>query len=755
MFNQTNGNSPMTYIKTNNGGNGISTTPLNINSLGTVVSPSVGATSSSSSPILNTQPATTNTPSPSSTSSSPATTSSSQQPLSLLNIASLGTLKYNNVYQFKEFMHQVLESRQFGTEWITMMSNLFSNENTIFRKCHSDEECRELLMSLRPSSELFKVLMQNFDNDLHEFIFLVERLPKSTIYETITKKQPYPKIVNDLTFTESKRDVILNVFQYYFFLFGLFCDSLSLDSGTFSFYQQQLQQQEQQEQLKGRSLVHHRSIQGVPGNFSSKFSSSVGSNTTKNNGSSGLDRSKMLYNRLLREYLGYFLPYSKSSLDGRIIVDPSRKITPYPLESVTFLKIICDCLMGHNLSNASLLGLNPFYLNTLSSKFKKPTMVYLDSISTLINHYHFYSYSLGYPGTMSSSSSIDTVYVQHHQIVRQSLLEFLVSFLEKFEPYDSHTPFDRVLNIWISFITPWELNFSPKSVQKSSSLQNIFHTFNNNSNSNTNNNSNSGNSSQTLSALWERFIMDNYYMYSMVFSFILFCVPNLDITRYSGCLRSIISIFNSPPLLSLLKLLSTHDLYLLSFKKSSDISSNIINILESQLQSFPILRGYGQERNLFSPLMSDQCKIVINSLSSQMNFQNKLEIEDIIKKLSNIYDFKIPEFKKDLKENNSISPERNQDGTLTDAAKRDIYEGKKICRVFDPNYPYEKFIYSPETFENLPITSNEIGFLIRLTYNITDNRSIRIFSRKLFRYRTMSFILLFLFIVYILFFLLF
>lgn len=85
---------------------------------------------------------------------------------------------------------------------------------------------KELLSLLRPSSQLFRMIIENFTNDSFQFYFPFDRIPKCVIFDITIKNQSTPKIINQININQYKKDIVVNMFQYFFFAFGLFPDHL-------------------------------------------------------------------------------------------------------------------------------------------------------------------------------------------------------------------------------------------------------------------------------------------------------------------------------------------------------------------------------------------------------------------------------------------------------------------------------------------------------------------------------------------------
>ncbi|EGC34578.1 hypothetical protein DICPUDRAFT_153190 [Dictyostelium purpureum] len=698
-----------------------------------------------------------------------------QQPQPQINnnkILAYNPIQFETFFEFKDVLQKILDNNQFQNDWVAIITKILGpNDDIVFKKCIDDLEARELIGLLKPGSYFFKTLSSNFDDQTHQFYFPLDRIPSNTILKITKDPINNSRIMDHIDF--GKKNIVVNMFQYYFFAFGLFSDHISRDTIPL---------------IEPKSFLHQRTIHGIP-TFSHNRqapSTSPLSNSYINSRTSTLhmqklqitksERTRKAYATLLNDYLNYFLPFPKTQ-DLSIVIDPLRSINVSHEQSLTFLNIICESLFSHNLITFDTYNLNPEY--GFLSNYKKPTGVYLDTMKVFIIYYQAYSYSFDFLTPLDNQQDITPtlhLYFNQREIVRSTIFNFFLSFIERADFSDPQLPIEKFITNWLHFITPWDpisrttdrMDADRRKIKKNNSLTNILNIV-----------SQDQPQPQPLSRTslfdhyqhstdhiltndddynnkWENFVVEHYYYYSLLFSLLIVKSTMVDVLPFLNTFKLVLKVFSSPTLKSLLKKLSTYDQQTSLSSKKKDMFTVKLN---DQIKEFNLV-SIKNERNLFSEQTKQRAINLCALIEQKMNYQNQKDCQEFIVLLSEFYDLPLPSFETIINDNNKNinsngvpskdksligvnnsvlllqSPNRGDDGTLTDLGRKQIHDAKMNCKSDNLTYPYKKLMSNPIAIERAPITNDEIGLFIKLGYQLTDNTSIRIkirrFSRKTF-----------------------
>ncbi|EGG14905.1 hypothetical protein DFA_10778 [Cavenderia fasciculata] len=694
----------------------------------------------SSDPTSTTSTSTTPTTSTPSSSTTPTLTNQHLPPSTVL------VPDLSNVKDFKSVLSRHLAAHQ--QDWPVLLGKIFgSDPRGIIRIC-TEDEVPELLHLLNHKSDVFRFLMSHFSSNMNSYNFPMDRVPKSIIQKLYSNQLLTPKILEGWDTIDKTRFITVNIFQLYFFAFGLFGDYWKPNGSS------------------------SRSVFGVPTiSISSNNLNKSSSSSTPSRSQPSSDRQKVIYHKLLVDYLNYFFP-----LGGQVNYESID-------QSLCFFKILCECYLGHNITNL-LISKSP-NIKSLLDTFKKPTSFNLEATLLMLSHfqkfikyctngqysiYNNYNYNNikilsptendnnnsnnnnnnnNNSGSKNNSptptspkqTNINIGFLnQAYDIIRYPLFVYLVSYFEKFDISDNSLPTEYVTRLWINYLTPWRHN-SQLEKQKSSSFFSSFQGNNNNQ--------------DQQKSISENFIIENYYMYSYVFSnFIFRALFSLDLSQENNfnTLKKILDFFMDTPLLQCLQSIDKHDRFLMKQTQGEALSSEIILCLEKQLIYYGIIEN--QERfSMFSNSMSQYVNALIQNLFKKQNVPIKYK-EYIYQKLSLIYiieEPKIQEIANELRSRTNktttttpteshqqppqqheivqlkqlgyiVSPKRNQDGTLTDEGRRQLQKGIRTC-----NPIFDQYQYPISHLENRPITSEELGLPIKLAYYYSDNHQIRIY----------------------------
>eukprot|EP01133_Synstelium_polycarpum_P014037 gene14037-16548_t len=467
---------------------------------------------------------------------------------------------------------------------------------------------------------------------------------------------------------------------------------------------------------------HH---QDWPLFLSKVFTPSLGLSSHMNNESLKYSRTRLVIDRLLENYLNHFLP-----LDRNNDTPSSQR------QSLCFFKILAECYLGHTVPKYTTAR-TPHDANYIFSINIEHSEIYSELAMKLVTHLHRFI----------KAQPSSTYSLQMAESIRYPIFMYIVSYFENLDAtrQPAVSP-DSVLSIWLNYLTPW--SHSSPTKDKRSAIHSTLHFLDNSSMSSSSSSSSSGSQHQSNGApIIESFVVDNFYLYSYIYtvflSRVLVCYDfkessRLRSSRSSGIHR-VLDLFSSPALLSLLRRINLHHVVLCRYGslqaipvaaiESENLSRDILNNLDKQINLFD-LRDNIWSISMFSAKISEEAKVFANRYASY----SRLHKDYIADKLSVIHNCMIvvsdivatplkPTARETIK---SLMPRRNSDGTLSDDGRKQIYDGTKVCRQLDDAVRY------PSSLRN-PITSAEFGLPIKMVYKYTDNKQIRELSRFVFR----------------------
>ncbi|EFA76673.1 hypothetical protein PPL_09423 [Heterostelium album PN500] len=681
---------------------------------------------------------------------------------------------FNNLRDFKKLLAKHIEITSLHHDWPIFLGKIFgSDPKGIIRLCNEDE-IPELLSQLNSQSICFRFLMSHFSNTQNLYNFPIDRVPlfskiidqQSPATQQQLQQQQYtsPNIINGYDISDNKRFITVNIFQLYFFAFALFGDySSSLPLGQRYIFGVPTYSYQGSSSSSGSSHINSGSSSNRSGLLSSTSStSSLSTSTTGTSKSVALDRQKSIYTRLLVDYLHYFLPLYSDASKSKRYSNTTKPIEINQIQTHTFFKILCECFLGHNITNLMISHLPQEFYNHLSS-YNKPNSFYADVSYTLLAHFQEF---------VKSQSMESTFITQLFNTLRYPLFANIISFFEKFDPNDTQLPLEQTIKLWISYLTPWR----QRTLKKKSSLLSFHHH------------------QEQVVNISEQYIIDNYYFYSYIFSlFMLRTLISFDFSLdiHHRSFSKVLDTILDPTILQILRKIDQHDRHLLNSKSidynltntSVNLSKDILQSLDRQMNFYGI-RENQDKLSMFSNYMSMSVKnlvqdlakkpialkikeSVLNRLSSLYQFEVIVELNKVEQQQHHHHAYQQQQQQQNMKSiNNSqqqqqqqnqqypplqqnqlqlqqqyqlspvrqqrqnllvtLSPNRNPNGSLSDEGRKQLYNGSRVCTAYD-TYKY------PLDDEKFPITSMEIGLPIKMIYKITDNKQIRLLSRRFFR----------------------
>ncbi|GAM24254.1 hypothetical protein SAMD00019534_074290 [Acytostelium subglobosum LB1] len=603
--------------------------------------------------------------------------------------------EFNNVKDFRIMLNKYIETTSMHHDWPVFLSKIYGQDpKGIIRIC-TEEEIPALLSQLSTQSECFRFLLTHFSNNQNLYLFPMDRVP------------PLPQLSAMLCDVDknNKRSITINIFQLYFFAFGLFGDYWSQNPSI-------------------------RSVLGVP---TYSYTGRPVSPTSRRSP----ERQKAIYARLLNDYLHHFLP-----LDPKHIKQHFNQS-----QTLSFLSIISECYLGHNLTNLTISKITPEF-QPLFTSYKRPSVFYTDMSYILLTH--FQEFTRCQPQLMFVSQLADSL--------RYPLFNCLVSFFERFDPNDSELPLEQTIRLWMTYLTPWRSSRAKRPKTTSMLLLS---------------------SNDPGEPISEQYITDNYYFYSYIFSF--FIVRSLlsfdfSLDTHFKTFLKVMDVILHPETLACLHHINKHDCYLMSGGNSNNkqsgsgdaLSNEVLHNLELQLIAFGIKEN--QERSMFSDQMSNNVQCLLRDLlkkpinpktkeiiaSKLMTLYEDITVSDVLEaNMDSSSSRRIPftigsssvQNSGGLRERQdqilaSLSPNRSENGSLTSVGRRQIYDGTRSCTVYD-TYKY------PLDYERFPLTSNEIAVPIKLVYRLTDKSSTRLMARRVFRKDRMLWLSIFLAVLWL------